>query len=84
MSSFYLQMVWLKFSNPFFSDSTKSIGMNENRYIINDTLGIVNSIEIIVSSMNFKENLDPIVNFIHDCIFPDRLKLADIALLHIE
>ena len=128
-----------EFLNSFFSDATKTLGINENRYILNDTLHMVDSIEIalkkfeshpsilkinekvgesvfsfntvtledvileirnlnpnkasIVTSIplrNLKENADicgpalhPIVNnAIHDCIFPDKLKLADIAPLH--
>ena len=125
--------------NSFFPDATKSLHINENRYILNDTLDLTDPIDIAlkkfeshpsiliikdkvsaspftfntvtledvqseirnlntnkastVSSIpirNFRENFDicgptlyPIVNnAILDCMFPDKLKLADISPLY--
>ena len=126
---------WRKLLIPFFSDVTKSLDINENRYILNDTLDITDPIDTALKKFeshpsilkikekvsaslfafntvtledvqleirnlnpnkastfdsipirNFKENIDicgptlhPIVNNgIQDCIFPDKLKLADL------
>ena len=123
--------------NSFSSDATKSLHINENRYILNDTLDLTDPIDIALKMFeshpiiliikvkvsasplntvtledlkseirnlnpnnastvnsipirNFKENFDicgptlyPIVNnAILDCMFPEKLKLADISPLH--
>ena len=38
--------------NSFFSDAPKSLSINENSYIINDTLGITDPIDIDLKSLN--------------------------------
>ena len=70
-----------EFLNSFSSDATKSLGINENQYILNDTLHIVDSIDIALKKFESHPSILKINEIVGGSVFSfNTVTLEDVVL----